>query len=183
MSIDSKIIGAYRRSGLLLEGKRFVDFSDVLWIQTPECYVDIRYPISPDLVTPTDGVPEWFYGTFSFGGTASWDGTKITWNHLIDTDPTGAIDSNPLVWDDGVVLENGTTELGEKTDVPFTEEWLRITQLDDPWSATHEDGYIRVEVGRHAIEIHDERPTGACVATRFVKDGDGWKPVGQVSAA
>lgn len=181
MTVTPEIVGAYRRSGLLLDGKRYVDFSDVLWIQTPEWYVDIRYPISAELSPPVEGIPDWFYDTFSFGGTADWDGTNITWRHLIDTNPTGAVDCNPLVWADGVVLENGVTEVGEVSG-PFTEEWLRITEDGAPWTAQHDEGFIRVEVGTHAIEIRDERPTGECVATRFLLQGQTWVSVGQVRA-
>jgi hypothetical protein len=182
MAVPQKIVGAWRRSGLLLDGVRHVDHADVIWLQTPEWYADIRLRIDPKSVVPTDGVPDWFAAEFSFAGPAEWNDPVITWNHAIDMSLEPAVDANPLTWEDGVAFERGTTEV-DGTPTPFIEEWLRMTDDDVTWSADIGDKEARIEVGRFAIEIRDQRGTGgAFTSTRFhLVDGD-WVEFGSVSA-
>ena len=181
MAVPTEIVGAWRRSGLILDGVRKVDHCDVIWLQTPEWYADIRLRIDPKGDVPTEGVPEWFYKEFSFAGTASWSDPVITWEHLIDASLDPSLDSNPLTWVDGVAFETGKTELNGVV-VPFIEEWLRMTDDDVECSVVTGDKYARIEVGRFAIEIKDERPTGSFLSTRYEKSGSDWIEFGKVSA-
>ncbi len=40
----------------------------------------------------------------------------------------------------------------------------------------------RVEVGRFAVEIKDDRPNGSFVSTRYEKKGSQWVKFGEVTA-
>jgi hypothetical protein len=181
MAVPAEIVGAWRRSGLLLDGVRQVDHCDVIWLQTPDWYVDIRLRIDPTSVVPTEGVPAWFSQEFSFAGIATWDAPVITWDHLIDSSLEPAVDANPLTWEDGVAFETGKTEVNGVV-VPFIEEWLRMTDDDVKYSVQLEDRAARIEVGRFAVEIRDERPSGPFLSTRYHRSGPDWVKFGSVSA-
>jgi hypothetical protein len=181
--VPSELVGAWRRSGLLVAGRRIVDYCDVLWLQTDDWYADIRLRIARAPIVAPDGVPAWLYQELSFAGTASWAAPVITWDHLIDSRPDPEIDRNPLSWEDGVVVERGTTRL-DRAEVAYTEEWLRMTDDDVTRAVRHGEGFARVEVGRFAIEIRDERPSGRFTSTRYQRPhgGDDWAEVGTVTA-
>jgi hypothetical protein len=181
MAVPDMIVGAWRRSGLILNGVRHVDHADVIWLQTPEWFADIRLRIDAAAEVPTQGVPSWFYAEFSFAGIATWDAPVITWDHLIDSSLEPAVDANPLTWEDGVTFETGKTEV-DGVETVFIEEWLRMTDDDVKWSVETEDRAARIEVGRFAVEIKDERPTGAFTATRYQRDGLDWVEFGSVKA-
>src|ERR1700737_130259 len=68
MAVPIELVGAWRRSGLLLDGGRKVDYDERVWLQTPECFVDIRLLIDPKADIPTEGVPDFFYSEFAFAG-------------------------------------------------------------------------------------------------------------------
>jgi hypothetical protein len=182
MAVPEHIVGAWRRSGLILDSVRQVDHADVIWLQTPEWFADIRLRINPDSVVPTAGVPEWFYEEFAFAGTSTWADPVITWDHVLDTRPDPAPDANPLTWEDGVAFERGTTEV-DGVPTPFIEEWLRMTDDDVTWSVDKGEGSARIEVGRFAVEVKDLRPEGGSfTATRYhLEDGD-WVKFGEVTA-
>src|SRR3984957_18148564 len=101
MGVPIELVGAWRRSGLIWKGVRKVDYCDVVWLQTPEWFVDIRLLIDKGATPPSEGVPSWCYKEFSFAGIASWDAPRITWDHLIDSSLEPAVDANPLTWEDG----------------------------------------------------------------------------------
>jgi hypothetical protein len=182
VTIPPELIGAFRRSGLILNGRRMVDYADVIWLQTPEWFVDMRLLI-PGLPAPaaTD-VPAWFYQEKAFAGIASWAPPTITWQHLIDSHLRTTPDSNPLSWEDGAVIERGITDL-DGTPTPFAEEWLRMTGDDVEYSAEHDENRVRarIAVGRFAVEISDDRPTGGNFrATRLEKRDGEWIEYGSV---
>jgi hypothetical protein len=181
MGVPTEIVGAWRRSGLIVDGIRKVDYCDVVWLQTPEWYVDIRLLIDKGTTPPSEGAPTWCYKEFSFAGIASWNAPRITWDHLIDSSLEPAVDANPLTWEDGVVFETGRTELDGR-EVPFIEEWLRMTDADVVWSVDKGDKRARIEVGRFAVVIEDTRPSGKFVSTRYhLVDGE-WVEFGSVTA-
>jgi hypothetical protein len=165
----------------LLDGVRKVDYCDVIWLQTPEWFVDIRLRIDPHAVVPTSGVPSFFYAEFAFAGIGTWEAPRMTWDHLIDSSLNPSIDSNPLTWEDGVAVETGKATVGG-TEVTFVEEWLRMTGDDVTWAADTTDHHARIEVGRFAVEISDARPAGGFTATRFELRSSGWVEVGSVTA-
>ncbi|MHB8691229.1 MAG: hypothetical protein ACYDHH_08280 [Solirubrobacteraceae bacterium] len=179
MGVPSELVGAWRRSGLILDGVRQVDHCDVIWLQTPEWFADIRLRIDPTTEVPANGVPAWFHAEFAFAGVATFEPPVQTWTHLIDSNLEPSTDANPLSWEDGVVFETGKTEL-DGQEVQFIEEWLRMTGDDVAWSADTGDRHARIEVGRFAVELSDERPAGAFVATRYERGGTGWTEVGSV---
>jgi len=181
VAVPPNLVGAWRRSGLLLDGIRKVDFSDVIWLQTPEWFADIRLRVDPHLTAPTEGVPEWFYDEFCFAGVAEWDDPRITWNHLIDSSLEPTVDSNPLTFEDGVAFERGRSEV-DGVETPFIEEWLRMTPDDVEWSADHGDNWARIEVGRFAVEIRDDRPAGGFMASRYHLVDGNWILFGSVKA-
>jgi hypothetical protein len=159
-----------------------VDHADVIWLQTPEWFVDIRLRIDASTTVPTVGVPEWFYQEFSFAGIATWADPVITWEHLIDSSLEPAKDANPLTWEDGVTFETGKTDV-DGVETVFIEEWLRMTDDDVKWSVETEAKAARIEVGRFAVEIRDDRATGGpFVSTRYHRKGLDWVEFGSVKA-
>jgi hypothetical protein len=180
MTLPIELVGAWRRSGLLLDGVRTVDYCDVIWLQTPEWFVDIRLLIDPKAEVPTDGIPDFFYQEFAFAGVTTWEPPIITWNHLIDSNVESAVDSNPITWADGVVLENGSAPVGSRM-IPFTEEWLRMTGDGVSWNADTGASRARIEVGGFAVEIEDSRPGGRFRAVRYHQQGGEWVKFGEVT--
>jgi hypothetical protein len=181
MAVPVELVGAWRRSGLIVDGVRKVDHCDVIWLQTPEWFVDIRLLIDRGSDPPASGIPSWFYQEFSFAGVASWDSPRITWDHLIDSSLEPAVDSNPLTWEDGVVLERGRAEF-DGVEVPFIEEWLRMTDDDVTWRVETGDKRARIEMGRFAVEIVDARPSGRFTSTRYHQIDGVWVDFGSVRA-
>jgi hypothetical protein len=66
--------------------------------------------------------------------------------------------------------------------VPFTEEWLRMTDDSVSWSADPRENRARIEVGRFAVEIEDSRPSGGFRAVRYHQQGGEWVEFGEVTA-
>jgi hypothetical protein len=181
MAVPPKIVGAWRRSGLILDRKRHVDHCDVLWLQTPEWYADIRLRIDPTSTLPGTGA-SWFYEEFSSAGKAEWDAPVFTWNQVIHIPAEPASVANSLTWADGVIVETGKTEAGGAEAV-FSEEWLRMTGDDVRWSADIGDKEARIEVGGYAVEIKDTRAAGGIYSSiRFSKVGGEWVKLGEVTA-
>jgi Protein HRI1 len=179
MAVPLELVGAWRRSGLIFDGLRRVDYCDVMWLQTPDWFVDIRLLIDRAVPVVDEGVPAFFYKEFAFAGVTTWEPPQITWNHKIDSNLEPAVDSNPLTWKDGVVFETGKVTMNGR-EIPFIEEWLRTTDDTVRYSAEVGEREARIEVGRWAVEIKDERPAGKFKATRYEADGTGWRLFGSV---
>jgi hypothetical protein len=182
MAVPLQLVGAWRRSGLLLDGVRQVDYCDVIWLQTPEWFADIRLLIDPSVRVPTDGVPDFFFHQLAFAGVTGWDPPVVTWSHRLDSRPESAGDASPVTWEDGVMIERGRVPVGGGRHAVFAEEWLRMTDDDVVWWCGHGDTEARVEVGHFAVEIKDSRPHGGFLATRYSKIGSEWVEVGRVTA-
>jgi hypothetical protein len=181
MTVSAELVGAWRRSGLIIDGRRHVDYCDVLWIQTPELFADIRLPIDPNSTRPTRGVPGRFAAEMAFAGTGSWEDPIMTWSHELDSALETAVDANPLSAEDGVMVERGQlTEDGRQ--VPFIEEWLRLTGQNPEWEVASDPSRIRVQVGRWAIEVADLRPGGSFTARRYERGPSGWTETGSMTA-
>lgn len=181
MSVPPQFVGAWRRVGLTLDRARLVDYCDVLWLQTPTWFADVRLRLVPDQAVPADGVPDWFYPAAAFAGISHWSPPRMTWEHALDFDRSVPAGSNVLRAGDGVVVEEGLTSVGGQQ-TPFSEEWLRLTDDDVSASVTAADGHARIEIGRWAIELRDERPVGRFTATRFEAHDRGWAPTGHLSS-
>jgi hypothetical protein len=182
MTLPIELVGAWRRSGLMFDGARHVDYCDVIWLQTPDWFVDIRLLIDRSVTLPTGGIPGFFYKEFCFAGITGWDPPRITWDHRIDSNLNPSVDSNPLTFEDGVAFERGLVTVDGR-EAPFIEEWLRMTDDDVKYSVETGDREARIEVGRFAVEIKDERPSGKFLATRYHADeSGGWQVFGSVEA-
>jgi hypothetical protein len=181
VAVPIELVGAWRRSGLLLNGVRKVDHCDVIWLQTTEWFADIRLLIDPDAKVSGEGVPAFFYREFAFAGVGTWEPPLMTWDHRLDSSLTPSLDANPLTWRDGVAVETGSATVDGEP-VEFIEEWLRMTGDDVICVATVDEHAARIEVGRFAIEIRDDRPTGAFVATRYEQRHGDWVVFGSVQA-
>ena len=57
-----------------------------------------------------------------------------------------------------------------------------MTPDDVTWSAEHGDNWARIEVGRFAVEIKDDRPGGDFSATRYHLVDGNWVTFGSVKA-
>jgi len=182
MGVPIELVGAWRRSGLIWKGVRVVDYCDVVWLQTPEWFVDMRLIMDPAAVPENADAPAFFYRNRCFAGHTTWEAPEITWAHELDSSATRSNrpDSNPLVWEDGVVFECGRSSVdGEEH--PFIEEWLRMTDDDVTWSAEGDHTSARIEVGKWAVEISDSRPEGTFKATRYALTDSGWVEYGSVT--
>ena len=173
------LVGAWRRSGLLFDDTRAVDHCDVIWLQTPEWFVDIRLRMDPKSEPPGQGLGARFAQEVAFAGIGVWEAPLMTWRHRFDTRPELPADANPLTAVDGVMAERGTIADGGR-DVVFVEEWLRMTGDDVPWSVSDIPNGVKVGVGRWAVEIAEISPGGPSRATRYDRTAGEWRAVGSV---
>lgn len=178
MTVPSSLVGAWRRVGLLVDGVRRVDWCDVLWLQTPDWFADIRLRIDPTLGQPAR--PAGFARETAFAGTTGWEAPRITWDHVFDANPKPGPDSSALTWGEGIVSEHLTVTAEDKK-VSVVEEWLRMADDTTPSRVAVGDHDVRVELGRWAIQLRDERPGGPFVATRYHADTGRWQAVGSIT--
>src|ERR1700694_5523811 len=78
MTVPPMLVGAWRRSGLIIDGKRAVDHCDVIFLHTPECFIDIRLRLDPTSTPPPDGLGAKFATEVAFAGIGIWDGSLMT---------------------------------------------------------------------------------------------------------
>jgi hypothetical protein len=184
VSVPAEFVGAWRRAGLTVDGRRDRDRCEVLWLQGPDFYADIRVPKAPEREGPPSGAAAVFDAAWAFAGIADWVPPVMTWHHYIDLRHTdlridAAPDSNPLSTEDGIVVERGSIEWNGRA-VSFAEEWLRMTGDTPSWSVEVGPNRIQVTVEQWRICVEDVRPGGPFVATRFDFDHAGWHPTATV---
>lgn len=179
MTVGFGLTGAWRRDGLVVDGERVADPCEVLWLQTPEWYADIRLP-APEVVVTDKGPTALFSEPWAFAGIASWDPPTMTWEHQFDSRPEAAVDANPLVKVGELLLEEGWVAHGERR-VPYVEEWRKISTGNDPVSAVVRSDGVQVTVGPWRITIADLRPAGDFLAVRDELGPSGWSEVGRLS--
>ena len=182
MSVPPELIGAWRRTGLIIGGRRQIDFCDVLWIQGATWFADIRLPVS-DLGPDTDDPIATHFGRLrAFAGRASWIDPILHWDHEIDIDLTEVVDANKISWERGGIVERGTRQRGG-ADVPWEEEWVRVSAPDAPVEAQSiGPKHLIVSVGPWQIEVTDERPGRPFKAVRRDLIDSVWQVVGEVIA-
>jgi len=180
LTVPPELVGAWRRVGVTLGGRRLVDHCDVVWLQTPSWFADVRLRLAPGRAAPTADVPAWLYAEAAFGGVAAWSAPRMTWRHELDLDGSVPPGCNDLCFDAGVLVERGDTEVNGRP-TPFREEWLRMSAADPTWSARRAGSALRVEVGRWAIELLDERPGGSFSAVRLESAGGEWREAGRLT--
>lgn len=177
MTVPPALVGAWRRSGLLLDGVRQLEHCDVLWLQAPEWFTDVRLRLDPTVAAPAAGAAAVFATEWAFAGTASYTPPVLTWTHLLDSRPEPGQDASPVGWEGGVLVERGTVRVDGR-EVAFVEEWLRLS--DEEPTVETSDRQVRLSVGRWAVDVRDGRPAGVFLATRLeLRDGD-WTEVGTV---
>lgn len=186
MTGAAALTGAWRRSGLIVDGVTVTDRCNVLWLQTELWYADIRLPVRRSGAQPDDdgafaaGPERCFARPWAFAGKASWDDPVMTWHHHLDSEANSEPDSNPLERSGSLILERGRIAW-EGRSVPFTEEWQRISPRDAEMCAEAKPGRITVTVGRWRIELADERPAGPFLAVRHERDESGaWRATGSL---
>lgn len=179
MTVGFGLTGAWRRDGLVVDGQRVTDPCDVLWLQTPEWYADIR--LRADGVADTDkGPTALFAEPWAFAGVASWDPPTMTWEHQFDSRTEAAVDANPVEKVGDLLVEQGWVAYGGRR-IPFVEEWRKISTRHDPVSVVGRPDGVQVTVGPWRITLADRRPVGDFLAVRQEHRSSGWTEVGRLA--
>lgn len=178
MTVGYGLAGSWRRVGLVVDGVRVTDPCEVLWLQSPEWYADIRLPRDPD-TEPDKGPTALFARPWAFAGIASWDPPMMTWDHQFDSRPEPAADAGPLVKVGDLLVEEGWVGY-EGRRVPFVEEWRKISTGDHAVSAVRRPEGVQVTVGPRRITVDDLRPLGDFLAVREELGPAGWEEVGRL---
>lgn len=179
--LPEKLIGAWRRTGLIIDGQRRVDYCDVLWLQGEQWFADIRLRLNDQDPQPGDGVAVDFATEGAFAGIARWSEPTMSWEHILDVRDEPPTDVSPVKWQNGGIIEGGTMNW-QGRQVPWAEEWVRLVDSSVEPVVTLADRYIHITVGDYAIEIKDERPQGTFTATRYALVDGTWIKVGTVSS-
>ena len=178
MTVPSELVGAWRRSGLLINGVRQLDFCDVLWLQTPTWFADIRLRLTSDL-EPTSAALRRMSRVTATAGTADWADPFMTWNGSFGPRRETSPDTYRLRWRDNVVIESGSIRAGGET-FTFAEEWLRMSTGSDETALIVRDRYLYIAIGRWAIEVSSPAGDDRLIAIRSDLSGDHRAEVGSV---
>jgi hypothetical protein len=174
------LAGAWRRSGLTVDGVAVAERCRVLWLQTDRWYADMRVPCEPAGPGILTGPETPFARPWAFAGTATWEEPVMTWSHHLDSEPDPEGDSNRLEPAGAIMVEKGRIEW-EGRFVPFTEEWQRISPAGADMAAEAGENRIVVTIDRWRIEIVDDRPNGPFRAMRYERDvGGEWQLCGSL---
>jgi hypothetical protein len=177
MSLPEEFVGAWRRVGLIIGGTRRVDYCDVLWLQSPAWFADIRTLIQPGFGPAAEDAHSPFAQPFSFAGTTEFTDPSLHWIHTLDSRGQAPPDQNPVAWHDRLLVESGSFQW-QGSEVPFVEEWGFLGRAGVTGSAG--DGQVRVEAAGFAIEVSDG--VDGFSAVKYQLRGDSWVEVGRVMA-
>lgn len=155
MSLPEEFVGAWRRVGLIIDGTRRVDYCDVLWLQSPTWFADIRTLIQPGLAPPAEDAQSPFAQQFSFAGTTEFIEMEVTdpqlhWIHTLDSRGEAPPDQNPVAWHDRLLVESGSFQW-QGREVPFVEEWGYLGR--DGVTGSASAGEVCVQAAGFAIEV------------------------------
>ena len=172
--LPTRFVGAWRRVSIALGGGPPREPADVLWLQAPSAFADIRLPAGPG-VEP-----------LAFAGITTWDAPALTWHHRLDLSPSGP-DVGAVEWrGDDEFVERGVTCIdGEPS--TYQEVWRREPGPAAPVAVlTHAaaDGAcagMLVRIGNDAIVI--ARTDRGIAARRDRRDAARWWTVGSVGPA
>ena len=106
----------------------------------------------------------------------------MTWRHELDSMQEPIIDSIPLDRKGDFLVEAGSFKWAG-LEIPFREEWRRISQRDDEVSAHTDANRIEVTIGTRRIVVEDERPFGPFRASRLDFEGGAWRQTGTMTRA
>jgi hypothetical protein len=114
-------VGVWVRESISLDGGPASETEDVVWLQGPETFADVRLARDPGTSV-----------TEAFGGTTCWDGKALRWDHELDWHGGfAATDLGRIEWVDDVMVERGTMAVagsdGERYEVAYEEIWRRET--------------------------------------------------------
>ncbi|MCV7229406.1 hypothetical protein [Mycolicibacterium komossense] len=176
MSLPDEFLGAWRRVGLIIDGVRRVDYSDVLWLQSSDWFADIRTHIQPGTGPSADDPHIEFAGELSFAGTTDLLDGELRWNHALDSRGHDAPpDQSPVWWQDKLLVESATFQWQGRV-VPFVEEWGYLGR--DGLHGVGRDGYIRVEAAGLAVEV--SAGAGEFSAVKYQSRSGVWVETGRV---
>lgn len=185
MSVPPELVGAWRRAALMVEGERQPDPCQVMWLQTPSWYADIRLPLPGGARSQPGAValPPMLSEPWSFGGVADWADPVMTWGHHFDLREEKGLDSNRLELLGDLLVEQGTTTDSEGRPVRFSERWERVSPSEVLAQFSLQECSLQVRVGAWAIYLEDRRPEGAFLATLSERRGRSWRTVGVLRSA
>jgi hypothetical protein len=177
--VPGHLVGTWHRVGLVIDGAEVDETLDVLWLQGPEWYADIRLPLAGTPGGPTAGtVP--LSAPMAFAGPAAWSDPMMGWTHVFDSAgrPTG-VDAGHLVFEGDVMIETGQWSEGDRV-VTYAERWARLD--DEPATVEHRTGGVTVSAAGRRIAIDDHRPAGPFTAVRLEGDNaGGWVETGRLT--
>jgi hypothetical protein len=159
-------VGVWVRESIALDGGPAAEAEDVVWLQGPETFADVR-------LARAAGAPV----TEAFGGTTGWDGKALHWAHELDWHGGFAqTDLGRIEWVDDVMVERGTMAVagsdGERYEVAYEEIWRR-EHTDGPvlalGAATAAGTALHVAVDDWAITLAGGPP--GTFALRLVRPG------------
>lgn len=181
MSVPEQLVGAWRRTGLFIDGIRRVDFCDVLWLQTSTWFVDIRHRLGGDVLNlEPAGVPaKRMARRVAMAGVAEWAEPVMTWHATFGSRAEAASESYRLSWRDNVVVEEGSISHNNET-FAFAEEWLRMSAASDEPAIRVREQYLFIAIGRWSIEVRVQPGGDRLVAVRRDRIGDRWVEIASV---
>ena len=115
-TVPNKLVGAWVRESIQMEGETPKENSDVIWLQSQGYYGDIRISLANLNIEPE-----------SFSGGVNWEVPHLTFQHDLDFHNEG-LDIGRVDWDGDVLLEHATFEMVGKR-YECKERWLRQTAL------------------------------------------------------
>jgi hypothetical protein len=180
-AVDSALVGAWARSRLVVDGMRCADRCDVLWLQTPDWYADIRLP-STARVLRTGGPEVVFARPVAFAGLACWNPPMMTWRRHLDSMCDQISDCSRLHFEGDILVETGCLKWAGLT-IPFREEWRRISVSQAEMSAQIDPDRIAITLGTWRIVVEEERPPGIFRAARHDFEGGSWRLRGSIVEA
>lgn len=138
--VPERFVGVWLRGSISINGGPAGEHEDVVWLQTPSTFADLRVPHRPD------GSP-----VEAFSGTTHWNGTSLHWDHELDWHGAFAdTDEGHITWDGDEMLERGSMTVrdavGYRSTVTYEERWTKA-RSDGPVVAL--DG-----VSTGAIALH-----------------------------
>ncbi len=179
MTVDGFLVGAWTQSRLVVDGAECVDRCQALWLQTSDCYADVRMPRrSPRSFDSGPGAA--MTRPRAFAGTATWQPPVMTWRHQLDYLGDPITDSIPLERNGDLLIEAGRFKWAGLA-IPFREEWRRISRPHDQISAEISARRIQITIGAWRILIVDDRPEGRFKASMLNLVDGTWRTSGNLT--
>ena len=111
MTLPERFVGAWERTGVVVDGAPVPDAGRVVWVEAGTAYVDVRGPGA-------------FASDTTFAGVTTWDEPHLTWAHTIDAELDGGVDVGLISYDGEDMIEEGEYEDGRV--IRYAERWTRL---------------------------------------------------------